>query len=72
MRIDDSKIVSLTERVQAACGEVELAIQFHEAWRPAAFDADLMDRMSHSYAGNTFLVVRAALRREVLLALVRL
>ena len=72
MDIDDPKIVSLNEYVEAACQEVEWAIQFHEAWRPAAFDQSLLDRIGHSYAANTFLGIREALRREVVLALMRL
>ena len=72
MDITDPRIVSLTGRVDAACEEVEMTIQFHEAWRPTAFDEALMGRMSHCYAGNTFVVVRAGLRREVILALMRL
>ena len=33
---------------------------------------DLHERMGSSYATNTFLVIRSALRRETLLALMRL
>ena len=46
--------------------------QFHESWRFAAHDKALTGRVSHSYAGQTFLVVRRALRREMLLGLSRL
>ena len=38
----------------------------------SAFDKDLHQRIGHSYAGNSFLIIRAALRRELLLALARL
>jgi hypothetical protein len=58
--------------VTAAREEFNLAVQFHEAWKPAAFDPGLHRRMSHCHAGKTFLVVRTALRRELLLALMRL
>jgi AbiU2 len=72
MNIDDQKIVSLKEKVRAAREEFDLAVAFHEAWKPAAYDEDLRTRIGRSYAANTFLVVRAALRREMLLALMRL
>jgi len=49
-----------------------MAVTFHEAWKPAAFDDSLHRRMGASYATNTFFVVRTALRREMLLALMRL
>jgi hypothetical protein len=62
----------LRAKVKAAREEFDLAVVFHEAWKPAAYDQDLHRRMSHCYAGNVFLVVRTALRREMLLALMRL
>jgi hypothetical protein len=72
MDINDKKIISLKEKVSAAREEFDLAVTFHEAWKPTAYDGDLHKRIGRSYAGNTFLVVRAALRREMLLALMRL
>jgi hypothetical protein len=72
MKIDDQKIVSLKEKVSAAHQEFDMAVTFHEAWKPAAFDTDLHNRMGASYATNAFLVVRTALRREMLMALMRL
>lgn len=45
---------------------------FHEAWKPAAFDKQLHERIGTSYAANTFLVIRQALRREMLMGLARL
>jgi hypothetical protein len=67
-----SKIASLQEQVEAAKQEFDMAITFHEAWKPAAYDKDLHKRMGVSFATNTFFVVRLALRREMLLALMRL
>jgi len=72
MKIDDPKIVSLREKVNAAHQEFDMAVTFHEVWKPAAFDDDLHRRMGASYATNAFFVARAALRREMLLALMRL
>lgn len=43
-----------------------------KAWKPTAFDKALHERIGRSYAGNTFLVIRQALRREMLLALLRI
>src|ERR1700676_4200853 len=72
MKIDDRKIASLGEKVNAAHQEFDMAVAFHEVWKPAAFDEDLHKRMGASYATNALFVVRAALRREMLLALMRL
>ena len=62
----------LLARVKAAVQEYDTVVQFHELWRIAAHDKALHGRVSHSYAGQTFLVVRRALRREMLLGLSRL
>jgi hypothetical protein len=72
MKIDDPKIRALQKKVRAACDEFNMAMAFHEAWKPAAYDKALHERIGCSYAANTFLVVRQALRREMLLALMRL
>ena len=58
--------------MEAAQQEFDMAIQFHEAWKPAAYDEALHKRMGTSFATKTFLIVRSALRREMLLALMRL
>jgi hypothetical protein len=58
--------------VEAAKQEFDMALTFHETWKPAAYDKDLHKRMGDSFATHTFLVVRLALRREMLLALMRL
>ena len=62
----------LRARVKAAVREYDTVVQFHESWRIAAHDKDLHERVSHSFAGQTFLIVRRALRREMLLGLFRL
>ena len=67
-----SKIVYLKEMVTAAQQEFDLAVAFHEVWRPTAYDEKLHGRMGTSYATQAFRVVRTALQREVVLALVRL
>jgi hypothetical protein len=64
MVIDDEKIASLREKVNAARQEFDMAVTFHEVWKPAAFDEDLHKRMGPSYATNAFFVVREALRRK--------
>jgi hypothetical protein len=62
----------LRARVKAAVQEFDAVVQFHESWRIAAHDKALHERLSHSFAGQTFLIVRGALRREMLLGLSRL
>jgi len=69
---DDREILALCEQVKAADEEFHIALAFHEAWKPAAYDKALHDRIGRSYAANTFRVIAAALRREMLLALIRL
>jgi hypothetical protein len=72
MEIDDPKIVALREQVTAAQQEFDMAVAFHEIWKPAAYDNDLHSRLGKSYASQAFLITRTALRREMLLALIRL
>jgi hypothetical protein len=72
MDTSDPEVVTLRAKVRAALEEFDQASAFHEAWKPTAYDEDLHRRMGSSYATNTFLVIRAALRRETLLALIRL
>jgi hypothetical protein len=62
----------LRARVKAAVQEYDTVVRFHESWRIAAHDKALHGRVSHSFAGHTFLIVRGALRREMLLGLSRL
>ena len=72
MDTDVSQIIALKAAVDAARHEFDMAITFHEIWKPAAYDKDLHERMGNSYATNAFHAVRASLRREMLLALMRL
>ena len=72
MEIDNSKIVDLRRMVTAAQQEFDMAVTFHEVWKPAAYDQDLHSRLGKSYATQAFLITRTALRREMLLALIRL
>jgi hypothetical protein len=72
MGIDDPKVVALRDMVTAAQHEFDTAVAFHEIWKPAANDQDLHCRLGESFATQAFLVTRAALRREMLLALIRL
>lgn len=58
--------------VEAARDEALLAVQFHETWRPTVADTDLLERMGNSFATHSFHIIRIALRRELLLALMRL
>ncbi|XZG69221.1 AbiU2 domain-containing protein [Chitinibacteraceae bacterium HSL-7] len=52
--------------------EAIFAVQLHETWRPTVSNTDLLERMGTSYATHSFLIIRNALRREVVLALMRL
>jgi hypothetical protein len=72
MNVTDPKIISLRESVKAAQQEFNVAVMFHETWKPTAYDDDLHRRMGTSCATHTFNVVRVALRREMVLALMRL
>ena len=60
------------DRVLAAQEELDMAVLFHEAWKPAAYDEDLHRRLGRSYATHAFSVIRLALRREMLMALMRI
>jgi len=65
-------IAALQTKVRAASEEFNMAIACHEAWKPAAYDAALHERLNQSFAANTFITIRQVLRREMLLALMRL
>lgn len=58
--------------VDTARQEVELAVMFHESWRPAAYDIELHARIGTSFAAHTFQIIRLSLRRELILALNRI
>jgi AbiU2 len=65
-------IAALQTKVRAGSEEFNMAIACHEAWKPAAYDAALHERLNQSFAANTFITIRQVLRREMLLALMRL
>lgn len=71
--MDDTQqeIERLKNIVDTARQEIELAVMFHETWRPAAYDKDLHARIGTSYAAHAFQIIRLSLRRELLLALTR-
>ncbi len=57
--------------VRAALDEVSMAVMFHETWKPTAYDGELHARMGNSHATHAFQIIRASLRREMLLSLMR-
>ncbi|PTB17870.1 hypothetical protein C9I57_25425 [Trinickia symbiotica] len=66
------EIEALKTTAKAAQTEAVMAIAFHETWKPTAYDKELHRRMGFSYATQAFQIVRLALRREMLLALIRI
>lgn len=68
----DPKIRALQDQIRAVEQEFDLAVSFHETWRPTAYDADLRSRMGTSFSTHTYHLIRIALRREVYLALMRI
>lgn len=68
----DKDLEQMKVAVKAAEDEIMQAVMFHETWKPTAFDAGLHGRMGRSYATHAFQIVRDALRREMLLALMRI
>jgi hypothetical protein len=72
MRASVDPVENLRTKVRAAVAEYDESVAYHETWRIASNDAALHKRVGHSFAGNTFLVVRKALRRELILSLARL
>src|ERR1700761_6716117 len=72
MEGNDPKIVDLRQMVTVAQQEFDMAVAFHEVWKPAAYDHDLHNRLGTSFATQAFFVARTALRRETVLALMRL
>ncbi|GLQ50049.1 hypothetical protein ACFFJT_06760 [Dyella flava] len=58
--------------VDAAFEQAAQAVMFHETWRPTAEDADLVERMGTSFATHAFQITRWALRRELVMALMRM
>ncbi|ANB71930.1 hypothetical protein AYM40_05740 [Paraburkholderia phytofirmans OLGA172] len=72
MSDEDPKITALKEKVKAAEQEIGMAVMFHETWKPTAYEEELHKRMGESFATQAFLIVRMSLRRETLLALMRI
>lgn len=68
----DERLDKLKAAVKAAENEAVTAVMFHETWKPTAYDNELFERMGSSYATHSFLIIRSSLRREMLLALMRL
>jgi hypothetical protein len=66
------RIVELRGEVEIALEEAKMAAMFHETWRPAAKDTELHDRMGTSFATHSFQIIRWALRRELILSLMRI
>ena len=48
MNTDDPKITELQAKVTAAQQEFNLAVAFHEIWKPTAYDPDLHGRLGVS------------------------
>lgn len=65
-------VTSLRAKVDTASEEMSQAVMVHEAWKPAAYDTELHERLGTSFATNTFLLIRSVLRREMLLAMMRI
>lgn len=68
----DDEFEQMKDAVEAAQDEIVMAVRFHETWKPTAYDEDLHSRMGKSFATHSFLIIRMSLRREMLLALMRL
>lgn len=68
----DNEFEQMKDAVKAAQDEIVMAVMFHETWKPTAYDEDLHNRMGKSFATHSFQIVRLSLRREMLLALMRL
>jgi hypothetical protein len=66
------QIEALRIAIKAAEAEALMAVAFHETWKPTAYDGELHRRMGLSYATQAFQIIRLALRREMLLTLMRI
>ncbi|QWC88808.1 hypothetical protein [Cupriavidus metallidurans] len=58
--------------VKAFQEEAVHAVMLHESWKPSAYDTALHERMGTSFATHTFQIIRMALRRELVLTLMRM
>ena len=54
MEIDDPKIVALRKKVTAAQQEFDMAVTFHEVWKPAAYDQELHRRLGNPMLPRLF------------------
>ena len=72
MDSDTTNIKIMCNALTAVENNIDMATAFHEVWKPTTYDEKLLARMSVSYATQAFLVIKAALRREMLLALMRI
>ncbi|MGE0260092.1 MAG: hypothetical protein AB7T18_15210 [Alphaproteobacteria bacterium] len=72
MDINSPEIQALKAKVRAADEEFAFAQECHETWKPAAYDIQLHERIGYSYVANAFNLIRLALRREMVLGLMRL
>ena len=71
MPVDDI-IRALRTKVDAATDELDIAVAVHEAWKVAARDRALHARIGTSRVAVPFYIIQDALRRDVILALMRL
>lgn len=67
-----ASITELERVVRLIDEEFGFAQQLHEAWKPMAYDMQLRQRVTDSGIGNTFVTIGYALRRELMLALMRI
>lgn len=68
----DDEFERIKDTVKAAQDEIVMAVMLHETWKPTAYDEDLHNRMGNSFATHSFHIIRLSLRREMLLAIMRL
>ncbi|CAG2154675.1 AbiU2 domain-containing protein [Cupriavidus numazuensis] len=68
----DSMLDQLEAEVEAFQEEAVHAVMLHESWKPTAYDTALHERMGNSYSTHTFQIIRMALRRELILTLMRI
>jgi hypothetical protein len=66
------KLLKLRRDVETAQEQATMAVMFYETWHPTINDAELLKRMGTSYATQSFLIVQWSLRREMILALMRI
>ena len=68
----DSEIELMKKFVYAIRDEIMYVISIYETWHPMVSDDELQSRFNHSLAGQSFVFIRIALQREILLTLTRL